>query len=130
MLAAHYLTLLHIHVGSVAVSGSLFAIRGILHVAGFRFVNHWVLRIAAILIDTTLLVSAILLTIVVHQYPFVQGWLTTKVVLLLVYIVIGYIALKRTRTPRGRATALLLALAVFAYIIGVAIRHNSAGWFT
>jgi len=58
----------------------------------------------------------------------VQGWLTVKVVLLIVYIVLGTYALKRARTPRGRALAYAAALATYLAIIGVARAHHVLGW--
>jgi uncharacterized membrane protein SirB2 len=55
-------------------------------------------------------------------------WLTTKVLLLVLYIVLGSIALQRAHTASGRTVALLLALLVFGWIIGVAVAHHPAGW--
>ncbi len=128
MLATHYLQILHVHVGCVILSGSLFAARSLLRIANRPLANHRALRILSYVIDTTLLVAAILLTLIVHQYPFENGWLTTKVLLLIVYIGLGTIALKRARTPAGRSVALLAALLVFGFIIGVALTHHPAGW--
>lgn len=129
MLAAHYLALLHLHITCVILSGSLFAVRGLMRIADVAGVNHWTLRVTSWLIDTVLLAAAILLTLILHQYPFVQAWLTVKVLLLLLYIVIGFIALKRARTRRGRVAAVAAALLIFGFIVGVAIRHDPAGWF-
>jgi uncharacterized membrane protein SirB2 len=71
----------------------------------------------------------VLLMIALRMYPPAQVWLTVKLLLLLLYIVLGYVALKRARTRRGRALALLAALAAFAQMIGVALHHHPAGWF-
>ena len=65
-----------------------------------------------------------------HQYPFVQAWLTVKVLLLVLYIVLGVLALKRGRTPQsGQITCFLAALLVYAFIISVAMAHNPWGVF-
>jgi uncharacterized membrane protein SirB2 len=48
--------------------------------------------------DTTLLVAGILLTLIIHQYPFVNGWLTAKVLLLPCHIGLGLIALRLARS--------------------------------
>ncbi len=129
MLAAHYVQILHLHVGCVVLSGSLFTVRGLMRIANLALANHRALRIASYVIDTTLLVAAILLTLVLHQYPFKDGWLTVKVLLLVVYIGLGTIALKGSQTAAGRSAALLAALLVFGFIIGVALTHDPAGWF-
>ena len=128
-LAAHYLQLRDAHVAAVIASGSLFCARGALALARWRHVMHPVLRYGSMAIDTVLLAAGITLMFVIHQYPFVDGWLTAKLVLLVVYIALGTFALKRARTQGQRATCYLLALATFAYIISVAIAHDPRGIF-
>jgi len=128
MLAGHYLQVLHLHVGCVILSGALFSARGLLRIADNPLANHRGLRILSYLIDTALLGAAILLTLILHQYPFVNGWLTTKVLLLVVYIALGTIALKRAQSTMARVMAVLAALAVFGCIIGVAVQHHPSGW--
>lgn len=123
-----YTLLLHLHVSAVVLSGSLFTLRALLRIADHPLANHRGLRILSYVIDTMLLVAAVALTLTLHQYPFVNGWLTTKVLLLIVYIALGTIALKRARSTAGRVLATLAALLVFAYIIGVAVHHRPAGW--
>jgi len=116
------------HVSCVILSGSLFALRGLMMLAGSRFTNHAALRYLSYAIDTTLLTAAVMLVTMLHQYPFVQAWLTVKVLLLAVYIVLGVFALRRGRTRRVRAICYVAALAVFATIIGVALAHDPLGW--
>ncbi len=91
--------------------------------------NHWLLKSLSYGIDTTLLAAAILLTIVTHQFPFVQGWLTVKLLLLPVYIVLGMIALRRGKTRRVRAGFLAAALVIYSFIVSVAVMHDPRGWF-
>ncbi|MDE2304830.1 MAG: SirB2 family protein [Gammaproteobacteria bacterium] len=129
MLAAHYRTLLAIHVHCVALSGSLFTARALMRITGRGAANHVVLRRASYLIDTILLGAAVALTMVVHQYPLVDAWLTVKVALLVLYVVLGSIALKRARSPRGRIAAAIGAWTTFAAIVGVAVTRSPASWF-
>jgi len=117
-----------VHVLCVILSGSLFALRGLMMLAGSRFANHSALRYLSYAIDTTLLTAALMLVTILHQYPFVQAWLTMKVLLLVVYIVLGVFALRRGRTRRVRVTCYFAALFVYAYIIGVALAHDPRGW--
>jgi uncharacterized membrane protein SirB2 len=123
-LAAHYAGIRLLHVSCAALSGSLFTVRGLLRVKDSPLANHRVLRLASYVIDTTLLLAALLLTRIIHQYPFVNGWLTSKVLLLILYIALGIITLKRARTTSGRTVALLGALGTFAAIVAVAITHT------
>ena len=128
MLAAHYPQIFLVHVSCVALSGLLFMFRGMLRLGNIALANHRVLRLLSYTIDTILLGAAILLTLVVHQYPFVNAWLTTKVLLLVVYIVLGVAALRRARTTLGRGIAFFAALATYVFIVGVAVAHHPAGW--
>ena len=76
-----------------------------------------------------LLTTALMLTTVIHQYPFSTGWVTMKVVLLVVYIVLGSIALKRGRTKRIRTVALVAALLTIGFLVTVARTHHPLGVF-
>ncbi|TXH04651.1 MAG: regulator SirB [Nevskiaceae bacterium] len=87
-----------------------------------------VLRVLPHVIDTVFLLSGLALATTIHQYPFVHGWLTAKVLGLIAYIVLGSLALKRAPTRAGRAVALAAALLTFAYIVGVAMHHDPRSW--
>jgi uncharacterized membrane protein SirB2 len=116
-----------VHICAVIASGSLFALRGAGVLAGTRWPMWAPLRFLTYAIDTVLLTAALMLVTILHQYPFVQAWLTVKVVLLVVYIVLGSFALKRAHTPRGRALCYAAALAVFLFIVSVARVHHPLG---
>lgn len=83
----------------------------------------WV-NVAPHFVDTMLLVSAVILAIRIQQYPGTHGWLTAKLIAVLVYIGLGMLALKLGRTRIARMTAWWSALAVFLYIVAVAITRN------
>lgn len=119
-----YLALKHFHVTCVILSGALFLLRGFWMLGEAAYLQRRWVKVAPHVIDTLLLTSALVLVFWSGQYPFVQGWLTAKVVGLVLYIVLGTIALKRGRTKSMRATAFVAALLVFAYIVGVALTKN------
>ena len=118
-----------VHVAAVICSGLLFALRGTAQLAGARWTMAAPLRYLSYLIDTTLLTAALMLATVLHQYPFVHGWLTAKVLLLIVYVVLGSYALKRGATPGVRARSYFAALLVYAFIISIARAHDPRGVF-
>ncbi len=128
-MAAWYLQILWTHIGCVIASGSLFFTRGCMMLAGLPAANHVALRRISVVVDSLLLAAAIALTIIIHQYPFVQAWLTVKVILLVVYIALGVFALRRGRTRAIRAICFVAALAVFLFIVSVARTHNAFGIF-
>ena len=128
-MAAWYLQILWIHIGCVIASGSLFFTRGCMMLAGLPAANHVALRRISVVVDSLLLAAAITLTTIIHQYPFVQAWLTVKVILLVVYIVLGVLALRRGRTRAVRATCFAAAMIVFLFIVTVARTHDPLGAF-
>lgn len=123
-----YILLRHIHLTTVALSVGLFILRGYWMVRKpVRLEQRWV-KIVPHVVDTILLVSAIGLLFQIGQYPFVNHWLTAKVLGLVVYIVLGTIALKRGKTLTVRLAAFAGALITVAYIIAVARAHNPLPW--
>lgn len=119
-----YLALKHLHVSCALLSGAFFTLRGIWMLReSARLQQRWV-RIAPHIIDTLLLASALTMVFWSGQYPFVQPWLTAKVLALLAYIVLGTIALKRGKSKRTRVLAFAAALAVFGYIVSVALTRQ------
>ncbi len=124
-----YLQIKWVHIAAVIASGVLFLLRGIAVQAGSRWAMTTPLRYLSYSIDTVLLTAALMLVAIIHQYPFVQAWLTVKVCLLVVYIGLGTFALKRGRTTRIRWSCFVAALVVYAFIISVAIAHHPLGAF-
>jgi len=118
-----------VHIGSVMASGTLFLLRGLaLNLFGWRWPLAWPLRYLSWTVDTVLLTAALMLMTIVHQYPVINGWLTVKVVLLVPYIVLGYLAL-RGDSRRTRLAAMAGAALTFLYIYSVARAHDPLGWF-
>ena len=123
-----YFVLKSVHVGAVIISFSLFFLRGLwMMAAPGKLDARWV-RVVPHVIDTILLVSAIALAAMTAQYPFEQSWLTAKVIALLVYIVLGTVAIRRGRTRRVRIVAWILALTVFGYMVAVARARVPFPW--
>ncbi len=119
-----YLALKTIHVSCVALTISLFLLRGFWMLQdSARLQQRWV-KILPHVIDATLLTSALLLAWTLNQYPGVHSWLTAKVLALLVYIGLGTIAIKRGKTKRTRVIAWLAAILVFGYIVSVALTRQ------
>jgi uncharacterized membrane protein SirB2 len=103
----------------------LFLIRA---VAGNLFGATWTMaapiRYVSYTIDSVLLTAALMLMTIVHQFPFVDAWLTVKVLLLVCYIGLGSFALRRAQSRAARLGFSAAAIAVFVFIVGVARTHN------
>ncbi|QJQ07705.1 SirB2 family protein [Undibacterium piscinae] len=120
-----YLAVKHLHITCAAISGSFFIVRGIWKMRDSAMLERRWVRILPHLVDTLLLASALTMVFWSGQYPFVQNWLTAKVLALLAYIALGTIALKRGKTPAIRASALAAAVTLFGYILAVAISRQA-----
>ncbi|RKZ35571.1 MAG: regulator SirB [Gammaproteobacteria bacterium] len=115
----------NIHVSSVVLTFLFFFQRGIWMLQDNSVLQQRWVKILPIFIDTTLLLSGITLIIILHQYPGSQAWLSAKLIALLIYIIIGSIALKRGKTKTIQATAFLLAIATFFYLVSVALTQSA-----
>jgi uncharacterized membrane protein SirB2 len=118
-----------LHIACVLASGSLFALRGLLTQFGYVGAAQWEpVRWLSYAIDTSLLTAALMLVGILPGAMFANGWLTTKLVLLVVYVVLATLALKRARTKRARLAFFIAALLVYVYMLGVARMHHPLGW--
>jgi uncharacterized membrane protein SirB2 len=115
-----YEALRNAHVGAVIVSIGLFALRGAWMLAESPLLGTRAARVLPHVVDTVLLAAGVGLAVVSHQYPFAQPWLTAKIAGLVLYVVLGSIALRRGRSRRLRILALAGALAVVAWIVATA----------
>ncbi|AWI80576.1 MAG: regulator SirB [Betaproteobacteria bacterium HGW-Betaproteobacteria-13] len=123
-----YLMIKHIHVTCVLLSIAGFALRGWWMLVDHRLLRHRLTRSVPHVVDTVLLGTAITLAVMIGQYPLQAPWVTAKVVGLIVYILLGTVALKRGRTRTVRVAAFVSAVLVFSWIVSVALSKNPAGW--
>lgn len=120
-----YLAIKYFHITCAALSGSFFLLRGIWMLRESDMLRQRSVKVLPHVIDTLLLASALVMVFWSGQYPFVQPWLTAKVVALIVYIALGTVALKRGKTKAVRTWALVAALATFGYIVMVALTRQA-----
>ena len=118
-----YMTIKHAHVGFVYLSLILFLVR--FGLANFKpaLNSNKLLNIGTHGINALLLVTAGTLCVLLEQYPFTSGWVTAKLLGLVVYVVLGVIAIKKVNIK-----AFGLALLTFAYLFGVAKAHSALSW--
>jgi uncharacterized membrane protein SirB2 len=119
-----YATLKSIHVATVAATYGLFVLRGMWMMLDSPLLHARVVRIVPHMIDTVLLAAGIAMAVMIRQYPLLAGWLTAKVIGLVLYVGLGTVALKRGRSRRERIAAWLAAQVVFLYIVAVAYSRS------
>lgn len=127
MLAEFYPHIKTAHVALVATSGLLFALRGAAVLAGHTWPLSGALRLSSVAIDSALLAVGVVLWSLLALHPLRDPWLGVKLLLLLLYIVLGSLALKRARTQHGRVLAYAAALICYLYMVSVALAHHPLG---
>ncbi len=120
----------HLHITSVAASYVLFFLRGIWSLrASYIMRSRWV-KIVPHAVDTVLLGSAIALAWQMGISPFSAPWLLAKIIALLAYIGLGFVAIDFARTYRVRLGTWIAAQAVFFYVVAVAVTKDVLPWKT
>lgn len=124
-----YGTVKVIHQSAVALSFVGFLVRSGASLSGASWVQSRAARTLPHVVDTVLLVSALALVWMLRLNPYAAPWLTAKIIALLIYIALGFIALRPRLPRRVRLAAWLAALASFGYIVAVAFTKNPLGYF-
>jgi len=113
-----------IHISAVALSCTLFFLRGVWMLSESSVSHRRWTKIVPHTIDTVLLASAIALAWQMGYTPFNSPWLEAKIFALLLYIGLGMLAFRFARSRRARLLAWLSAQAVLLYIVAAALSHN------
>ena len=117
-----------IHESAVTLSFAGFFARGVGMLGDATWVKHRLAKTLPHLVDTVLIVSALWLAWILRLTPSNAPWIGAKIVGLFVYIGIGMVALRFGRTKGVRASAWILAMLVFAWIVSVAITKDPRGF--
>ena len=121
-----YLILKHAHITFAVISFLGFSLRGYWMVMESALLQTKAAKILSHLNDTLLLGTAIALVVMTRQYPIVVGWVTLKILMLILYIVFGTFALKRGRNKALRIKLLMASVVVVPGIFLVAM--TKPGW--
>ena len=126
---AFYVLIKWIHITAVLLSGAIFLSRGVLVLTGRSGLAMTApLRYTSYGVDTILLSAALALLAILPGAMFANGWLLSKLAVLVVYVGFATFALKRGRTPRTRTICFGLALLAYVTIISIAYTHQPLGW--
>jgi len=123
-----YLPVKQAHLALVGLSGALFVARGVAVLAGARWSMAAWARRASVGIDTALLAAGAALWTMLRLHPLRDAWLGAKLGWLVLYIVLGSLALKRARTRAARAACFAAALLVLATLVTVPLTRHPLGW--
>jgi len=119
-----YLSLRMIHVTCVAIAAVGFLLRGTWMLKRSPLLDHRLTRTLPHVNDTVLLGAAIAMAWIANLNPLDHAWLMAKLIGLILYVVLGSIALRRGPTPKVRAAAFTGAVFFLSYIVMVAVTRN------
>lgn len=123
MLAEHYGLIKNVHISLALLSGCLFMLRGLWGLLVYRrTLLQLRLNRLSYVIDTCLLLAALLLLASLSFAPLAASWLQAKLVLVLCYVLFGALAF------RVQYAIVLRWLAYFAALICYMGIYYSARW--
>ncbi|XOV77825.1 MAG: SirB2 family protein [Aestuariibacter sp.] len=120
-----YFAVKHIHLTAIAISVALLLLRFFWVVTENQMMSRKWVKITPHIVDTVLLASALTLCVMIAQYPFVHGWVTEKVLGVVLYIFLGLVALKKAKTNAVRSVAMIGGLATLMAIAKIAVTKQS-----
>lgn len=123
-----YLLVKNLHTLAALLTITGFIVRGYWMMTSSEVLQHRVTRTVPHIVDTVFLLSGIAMLVMLSLNPLTQRWLLAKFAGLIAYVLLGTVAIRRGSTLRIRKTAFVAALAMFAYIVGVALSKSPASW--
>ena len=121
-------TLKTLHQASALISITGFVLRGGLMLADSALLRQPWMRIWPHFVDTLLLTTGLWMAINLQMHPGNSHWLSAKLIALLAYITLGFLALRLGKTRQIRIMAFIAAVACFAYIALVAMTRSVVPW--
>ena len=118
----------NLHMAFAILSITGFVLRGYWMMRSSVLNEHRLTKIAPHVIDTLFLVTGIAMVVNLQLAVLQNNWLLAKFAALIVYIVLGAIALRRGRTLKVRAIAFAGALLAFTYIVNTALTKSPIPW--
>ncbi|OQX40050.1 MAG: regulator SirB [Oceanospirillales bacterium LUC14_002_19_P2] len=117
-----YMVVKHLHMTLALLSLSLFFIRACWSMTGSQWLQKRWVKIVPHVIDTFLLICGLWLASLLSAWSF--PWLQAKLVAVVVYIMLGAMAIRPGRPAKVKAVMALSAIVVYGYIFAVAISKN------
>lgn len=117
----------HLHMTLAFLTLFSFALRGIWMMRQSPLLHQRWVKIAPHIIDTLLLVTALILAGILRYNPGAHPWLMAKIIALVVYIVLGVIAFRHPNA-KVRVASWCAAMITVIYIISAAFSKSAWGF--
>lgn len=117
----------YLHIVSVAASFALFFVRGLWIMRSYPDSQETWVRVLPHVVDTVLLLSAVAMLAMSPLKGWPGDWLTAKLALIVVYVMLGLYLFRRARALAAKILLWLLALLVFLFITTIAVLRSPLG---
>jgi len=119
-----FVLLKNVHVVCVGASLAGFLLRGYWALRLDPRLHHRMTRLLPHIVDTCLLLSALGMLFILKLNPFEIHWLGAKITALAAYVFLGGRPLNYKKGRPTQATAFVLAIACYGYMLAVAISKS------
>lgn len=126
--AVDYLLLKQLHTGLALISIAGFVLRWSWRMQQSPLALQRATRIIPHVVDTLLLASALAMIVLAGQVPVGPGWLSSKIAGLLLYILLGMIAMRSAPAKSRSVPAFAAAVLAFCWIVSVAVSKSPRGF--
>ncbi len=116
-----YTIVKHIHLTAIIISLILFSLRFVWALRASPLLQKKWVKVVPHINDTILLASALGLCVIIAQYPFVDAWLTQKVIGIILYILMGLWTLKWANTALTRSMGFVGAIVIIGLTAKIAV---------
>lgn len=124
-----YLSVKHLHILFAGLTIALFILRGIFTVVAAQPLKHRLWKVLPHVVDTVLLSLGVWLAFILQLNPLHVTWLGVKLLCVIAYIVLGVLAFRIKRPYWLRLALFVVAIAMFAFIVSIAVLHDPRGIF-
>lgn len=125
-MAEHYVWIKQFHIGMAYLTVTLFTLRGLYRLIGGERVSLRLRKVTDRIsygVDTLLLVMGILLLVILQLDPLSVAWLSSKLGLLVAYVILGVFAFRNRLPLAARWMAFALALGCWVLMYKTARLH-------
>jgi uncharacterized membrane protein SirB2 len=124
----NYLLLKQIHLSLAALSIGGFVLRWIWRMLQSPLaMTRWA-RIVPHVVDTVFLATAVLLSSMAGPGSMGAAWFSAKIIGLVLYILLGMVAMRSAPAAKSSVPAFIAAVVVFGWIVTVAVTKSPLGW--
>ncbi|MFT5808433.1 MAG: putative membrane protein SirB2 [Moritella dasanensis] len=115
-----YPLLLQAHLALLLISLLSFVLRTFWAIKGSEYINNVLLFKIHKVLNLLLILSGLALCVTINQYPFIDGWVTEKFVLLFAYVGFAMLAFKPKMNLKLRQFCIGITMVFFVMIFYIA----------